>query len=122
MTITQEITKKETVVREIELPHYSKVVTSWGFNTFYRINEDESVLKAIASDNYGNITYSKKDNAFAFPATGFREAVEAEPCTKEEVEAAVVMAINFMDNEITQLKKKKKVNVVDLAENLYRTY
>jgi hypothetical protein len=113
MTITQEITRKETVVKEIELPYYSK-----NDNTYFRINEDESVLKVFVMDNYANITYSCKGYS---AASYFREAVSSEPCSKKEMETVIVQALYFMEQGIGDLKKKK-ANIIDLDESLYRTY
>src|SRR5438128_12676136 len=115
MTITQEVTRKETVVKQIDLPYYSN-----SGSTFYRINEDESVLKVYINEDYANITLSKKSEYF--PATNFRDAVEAPECTKSEMESAAIQAVEFIEQNIADLKRKKRQSVVDLAETIYRTH
>lgn len=97
MLVKATITQKKEITKEIKLPFHSKME-----DVFYRINEDQSVLRICLMPNQIGILLSKRSEWFE--ASYFKDAVDAKECTANDVVKATALALQLMDKQITQLQ------------------
>lgn len=98
MLVKTTITEKKEISKEITLPYYSK-----SFDTFYRINKDESVLNVFVNSAYASMNVSKKTSWSE--AMHFSQAIEAQECSREEVEDAVKRYLEFVGQTVENLSE-----------------
>jgi hypothetical protein len=98
MLVKTTLIEHKKVERNIELPYYSKN----GIGEFFRINENESVLKVSLSENYSYTMglYLKSQYSDAY---GLDQAIAAQQCEPEEVEQAVRQYLASVGETIEQL-------------------
>jgi hypothetical protein len=98
MLVKQKIREEKIVEKNIELPYYSKN----GVGHFYRINEDESVLRVIVDPDfcYQMDLFVKPKHAAAHL---LEEAASANPCDAEKVEEAVRKYLEFVGSTVELL-------------------
>lgn len=96
MLITTTIQKPETVTKEIQLPYYSKK-----HNTYYRINEDESVLQIYVVADYGSMQLIKKGGIINY----LSETLNGEVISEKEFETKLQEAVEYMDTILSSLSK-----------------
>lgn len=94
MYIVTEIIKKEKVTKEISLPYHTKSSL-----TYYRINEDQSVLSVFCNYGYSSISVAGKDNCPHL----HEQALQADPCSAEEVEEAIKRTLENMDTIVNSV-------------------
>ncbi len=98
MIVKTTITERREINKNIDLPYYSKDI-----NNYYRINEDESILRVTANsgETYCAMSLSKKGEFF--DCLFLDDAIKGETCSAEEVEEAVRHYLKFVGSTIDQL-------------------
>jgi hypothetical protein len=102
MLITTTVTKQEEVTQEINLPYYSKYC-----GTYYRINEDESVL-SVFPDSL-NQRYVSMDLAAKNTVSRMADALKGELISEEDFLAALQRTVNRMDTILSSLSKTEAI-------------
>lgn len=98
MLVKTTVHEHREIEKNIEPPYYSKN----GNGEFFRINEDESVLKVSLSEGY---SYQMQLNVKTRFGTAYAldQAVAATPCEAEEVEQAVRRYLQFVGSTVELL-------------------
>lgn len=96
MLVKTTITEKREIKKNITLPYYSK-----DHDTFYRINEDESILRITVSDRFCGMSLSKRGEFFE--SMFLESAAAAQECSPEEVEQAAKQYLEFVHETINDL-------------------
>lgn len=101
MLITTTVTKQEEVTREIELPYYTKHC-----GTYYRINEDESVL-SVFPDSIDQ-RYVSMDLAVGNVGNRMTEALKGDIISEADFLAALQRTVTRMDGILSSLSKTEE--------------
>ena len=94
MLVKTTVTEKKEVTKEVKLPYCAKRDN----NTFFRVNEDESVLVVTAFDNWANVDFTNKYGV-CYQGT-LERALSCDPCSEAEVMQAIKKATQLVDNSI----------------------
>lgn len=98
MLVKATITESREIKKNIDLPYYSKKDAG---DTFFRVNEDRSVLRVQLTPNYSSMELAKPGEYFE--SVMLPDAVQATPCQPEEVEQAVKKYLRYVENTIHAL-------------------
>lgn len=99
MLIQATLTETREITKEVKLPYHAKV----GENTFYRINRNGSILKAIVRNTWVNIDFTLKDG-FGYKNL-LKDVGEAKECDEIEVLNAIEFSCNLVDQNINDEEK-----------------
>jgi hypothetical protein len=102
MLIKSTVAKYEEITREVKLPFYSKYA-----NTYYRINEDESVLSVYADGT--SQRYVSMDLCVKGMLNRVGDALKGEEIAEKEFVEILQRAVNRMDTILSSLSKTEAI-------------
>lgn len=98
MLVKTTVHEVKQIEKNIELPYYSKKSNE----DFFRINEDESVLKVSLMADFSYQMSLNLKTSFG-KAHGLDQAIAAQPCSAEEVEGAVKKYFQLVGGAVEML-------------------